>query len=101
MDIVEFNQHLGYSTPKDMVDNFSKTLAMYCITYGYEVDVVVKKKDSKVFYVIYPKDNSSIEYLINNIRNKTTVIHGYLFEFVVNSYNEKCLKVEIINKGQY
>ena len=44
MDIIEFNEALGYNTPKEVSDNFSKTIAMYCIMHGYEANVTAKKK---------------------------------------------------------
>lgn len=100
MDIIEFNQSLGYTTPKDISDNFSKTLAMYCITYGYEVDVIVKKKSNRTIYLVSPKDKSNIDHLINSINETNTIVHGTLFKFHATKYEEKKLCVEII-KGQY
>lgn len=100
MDIVEFNQHLGYATPKDMVDNFSKTLAMYCVTDGYEANVSVRKRSNKLIYVVTPKDNSSIEYLIEALAMRSTIVHENLFKFRTKRYDENSLSVEIY-KGQY
>lgn len=100
MDIVEFNRHLGYATPKEMVDNFSKTLAMYCVLYDCEADVTTTKKSNRIVYVVTPSDKSNVDFLIDSIGSKNTIVHENFFKFRTNRYNEDSLSVEIY-KGQY
>lgn len=100
MDIIEFNEALGYNTPKEVSDNFSKTIAMYCIMHGYEANVTAKKKYNRTIYVVSPKDKTSIDYLINSINETNTIVHGDLFKFHATKYDDESLCVEIV-KGQY
>lgn len=88
MDLVAFCRELHFKEPKDLVKHFSENVALYgIITHNTDATVSIKQTKNNVKYIITPTTEADKEFIDNELKYHTTVVHGKQYHLKVNRKN--------------